>query len=298
MTQTALEGKSVSVPEADPSDANGRGDEQLVTIRPAHGWQALDMLELWRSRELIYFLAWRDVKVRYKQTAFGVAWAVLQPVVQMLVFSFIFGGLARLPSDGVPYPLFAFTGLIPWNFFANATNKASSSLVGNYSLISKVYFPRLAIPLSGVLAGLVDLAIGTVLIVVLLLITGTYPSPALLLLPLLALLATLTALSMGVWLSALDVHYRDVRYVVPFLVQVWMFLTPVVYPVSSVPERWRLLYALNPMTGVVEGFRWMLLGQGDAPGAMLAVSTAIVLVVLVSGLFYFRRMEQVFADVA
>lgn len=267
-----------------------------MIVEASRGWRALDLRELWRYRELIYFLAWRDVKVRYKQAALGVAWALLQPVLAMAIFS-ILGGLAHLSSEGLPYPVFAYTGLLPWLYFANATGNASGSLVANANLISKVYFPRLVIPLAGVLAGLVDLGVGLVLLLVLLVPFGITPSPGLLLVPLLVVLAMVTALSVSIWLSALDVQYRDVRYAVPFLIQVWMFATPVLYSPELIPERYRTLLGLNPMTGVVEGFRWALLGRAEGPGELLALSIGMVLIVLVTGLFYFYRMERTFADV-
>ncbi|MBI4494134.1 MAG: ABC transporter permease [Chloroflexi bacterium] len=277
--------------------APGPRQRPITVIEPTHGWRALDVAELWRYRELIYFLAWRDVKVRYKQTALGVAWALLQPLLAMAIFTVFFGGLARMPSDGLPYALFAYTGLLPWTYFANATTNASGSLVANSNLISKVYFPRLVIPLAGVAGGLVDLAIGFGMLVVLLVLFGVAPSANVVFLPLLVGLAVLSALSVGIWLSALDVQYRDVRYAIPFLIQVWLFATPVVYPASLVPEAYRPLYGLNPMAGVVEGFRWALLGHTAGPGPLLGVAVAVVLVLLVSGLFYFRRMERGFADV-
>jgi lipopolysaccharide transport system permease protein len=268
-----------------------------IDIEPSTGWRGLQLGELWRYRELVYFLAWRDVKVRYKQTAVGVAWTALQPLAAMAVFAVFLGRFVQVPSDGVPYALFAYVGLLPWTYFANATTGASSSLVGNANLVTKVYFPRLAIPLAGVLAGLVDLAVGFILLAALLIVFGYTPGPGLFALPLLVALAMGAALGVGVWLSALDVKYRDVRYAVPFLIQVWLFATPVVYPSSVLPPSLRLFYALNPMVGVVEGFRWVLLGHATPSLGMTAVSTAVVLMVLVTGLFYFRRVEQSFADV-
>ncbi len=269
----------------------------MTVIEGTRGWRALDLRELWRYRELIYFLAWRDVKVRYKQTALGVAWVVLQPLIAVAIFTFVFGNLARIPSDGASYALFAYAGLVPWTYFATATASASGSLVANTNLVSKVYFPRLVIPLAGVAAGFVDLAINLVLLLVLLLVSGVSLTPAVLFVPLLVAVTVLTALSVSIWLSALDVQYRDVRYAIPFVIQVWMFATPVVYPASLLPERWRVLAGLNPMAGVVEGFRWALLGKTEPPGPVMAVSLGVVLVVLVTGLFYFRRMERTFADV-
>jgi homopolymeric O-antigen transport system permease protein len=268
----------------------------IVLIQPSKGWRALDLRELWRFRELVYFLALRDIKVRYKQTALGVAWVLLQPLLAMGIFSIVFGqrGLA---ANGVPYPLFVVSGLVPWFYFSNATSGASGSVVGNTQLISKVYFPRLAIPLAAVLANLVDLSIGLVLELVLLAVFGVGFGWHLLALPLLVALIVLTALGVSVWLAALDVQYRDVRYAVPFLVQVWLFATPVIYSSGDVPERWRPLLALNPMTGVIEAFRWALLGNGDPPVSALLGSALVVALLLGTGLLYFRRMERTFADV-
>ncbi len=272
------------------------GAPPLVVIQPSRGWRALDFRELWRFRELVYFLALRDVKVRYKQTALGVAWVLLQPLLAMGIFSIVFGQRG-LTTNGVPYPLFVVSALVPWFYFSNATSGASGSVVGNTQLISKVYFPRLAIPLAAVLANLVDLSIGLLLELVLLMVFGVGLSWQLLALPVLVALVVLTALGVGVWLSALDVEYRDVRYAVPFFVQVWLFATPVIYSAGDVPERWRPLLMLNPMTGVIEGFRWALLDSGEAPLAALAGSTLIVVILLATGLLYFRRMERTFADV-
>ena len=268
-----------------------------VAIRPARGWTSLDLRELWRYRELLAFLIWRDVKVRYKQTALGAAWAILQPVFSMVVFSLFFGRLAKVPSDGVPYPVFCYCALLPWQLFAYALAESSNSVVANGNLISKIYFPRLVIPIAGVLAGLVDFTIAFSVLIVLMLHYGIAPTWTIATLPLFVLLAILSALAVGLWFSALNVQYRDVRYTVGFLTQIWLFLSPVAYPSSLVPERWRPLYGLNPMAGVVEGFRWALLGKTPAPGAMLAVSVMMVLLLLVGGLFYFRRMETSFADV-
>jgi homopolymeric O-antigen transport system permease protein len=267
-----------------------------IVIEPSRGWRALDLRELWRFRELVFFLALRDVKVRYKQTALGVAWVVLQPLLAMGIFSIVFGSRG-LTTDGTPYPLFVVSGLVPWFYFSNATSGASGSIVGNTQLISKVYFPRLAIPLAAVLGNLVDLSIGLLLELVLLVVFGVGLGWQLLAVPLLVGLSVLTALGVSVWLSALDVQYRDVRYAVPFFIQVWLFATPVIYAASDVPERWRALLTLNPMTGVIEGFRWALLGTGDPPLSALAGSLLTVGILLVTGLLYFRRMERTFADV-
>jgi lipopolysaccharide transport system permease protein len=267
-----------------------------VVIEASRGWRALDLRELWRFRELVYFLALRDVKVRYKQTALGVAWVLLQPLLAMGIFSIIFGSRG-LSTNGVPYPLFVISGLVPWFYFSNATSGASGSVVGNTQLISKVYFPRLAIPLAAVLANLVDLSIGILLMLVLLLAFGVGWTAQLLMVPVLVVLMVLTALGVSVWLSALDVQYRDVRYAVPFFIQVWLFATPVIYSAADVPERWRPILALNPMSGIIEAFRWAFLGTSEPPVAALVASMGIVLVLLVTGLLYFRRMERTFADV-
>jgi lipopolysaccharide transport system permease protein len=266
-------------------------------IAPSRGWVALKLRELWAYRELLYFLVWRDIKVRYKQTVLGAAWAIIQPFFTMVVFSLFFGSLAKMPSDGIPYPIFAYTALVPWTFFANGLTQASNSLVGNSGLIKKVYFPRLAIPIAGVLSNLVDFALAFVVLLLMMVYFRLWPTAAILWLPLLLLLAFVTALGVGLWFSALNVEFRDVRYVVPFLTQFWMFATPVAYPSSLLHEPWRTLYGLNPMAGVVEGFRWALLGNVAAPGPLIWVSAAAALVILVSGAFYFRRMERTFADV-
>src|SRR5438105_10436098 len=268
----------------------------VVVIEPSRGWRALDLRELWRFRELVYFLALRDVKVRYKQTALGVAWVLLQPLLAMGIFSIVFGQRG-LTTNGIPYPLFVVSGLVPWFYFSNATSGASGSVVGNTQLISKVYFPRLAIPLAAVLANLVDLGIGLLLELILLVVFGVGFSWNLVAIPFLVALTVLTALAVSVWLSALDVQYRDVRYAVPFLMQVWLFATPVIYSAQDVPDRWRPILALNPMSGVIEAFRWSLLGTGQPPGGALSISTLIVLALLGTGLLYFRRMERTFADV-
>jgi lipopolysaccharide transport system permease protein len=267
-----------------------------VVIQPSSGWVALRLAELWEYRELLYFLVWRDVKVRYKQTALGAAWAIIQPFFTMVVFSVFFGRLAKMPSDGIPYPLFAYAGLVPWTFFANALTQASNSLVGSGNLIRKVYFPRLVVPLSSVLSGIVDFLLAFGVLVLLMMWYGVGVSPKLFWLPVLLLQATTTALAVSLWLSALNVEYRDVRYMVPFLTQFWLFATPVAYPSSLLSEPWRTVYGLNPMVGVVEGFRWALLDTGPAPGLMLAVSGLVSLFLLVGGAYYFRRLERTFAD--
>lgn len=270
---------------------------RATTIEHRGGWQPADLSELWAHRELVLILAWRDVQVRYRQTAIGVAWVVLQPLAAMAIFSVVFGRLAGMPSDRLPYPLFALAGLAPWLYFANAVGGASGSLVANSALISKVYFPRLAIPLASVLAGLVDLLITTGALLVAMMFFGVLPGPGALLLPALAALAAVAALSVSVWLSALDVQYRDVRYAIPFLLQIWLFATPVVYPSSLVPETWRALVGLNPMASIVELFRWAATGAPAPSPGMLATSAAVTLVLLVTGVYYFRRAERTFADV-
>jgi lipopolysaccharide transport system permease protein len=271
---------------------------RVTVIRPSTGWVPLQLRELWAYRELLYFFVWRDIKVRYKQTALGAAWAVIQPFFTMVVFSLFFGRLARVPSDGLPYPVFAYSALVPWTYFATALTQASNSLVEHSRLITKVYFPRVLVPAAAVLAGLLDLAIAFIVLLAILFHYRITPTAAVVTLPLFVLLAALTALGVGLWLSALNVQYRDVRYTIPFLIQFWLVATPVAYPSSLVPERWRALYGLNPMAGVVDGFRWALLGRRAAPGALLTVSVATVVALFVGGLFYFRRMERTFADVA
>ena len=266
-------------------------------IRPRQGLWELQLKSLWEYRELLYFLVWRDVKVRYKQTALGVAWAVLQPLLAMLIFSIFFGRLAKMPSNGIPYPLFVLSALVPWQFFANALTQSSNSLVGSQNLITKVYFPRLIIPLATVVASLVDFFFAFLILLGMMLHYGLMPGPAIVLLPLYVLLAVLSALAVGLWLSALNVQFRDVKHTVPFLAQFWMFATPVVYPASLVPAKWRGWYGMNPMAGVVEGFRHALLGQATTSGTMIWVSAAAVMVLLLGGVLYFRRMEATFADI-
>jgi len=279
-----------------PERESDRGRPTLL-IRPSRGWAALDLADLWQYRELIYFLTWRDIKVRYKQTVLGGAWAILQPFLTMVVFSVFFGRLAGIPSDGLPYPIFAYCALLPWQLFAHALTESSNSLVANERLITKVYFPRLVVPISAVLAGLLDFLVAFVVLIGMMMYYHIRPTAAVWTVPLFLLLAVGAALGVGLWLSALNVQYRDVRYTIPFLTQFWLFLTPVAYPSTLVPVSWRALYGLNPMAGVVEGFRWALLGKTEGPGALLAVSVAITIVILIGGLYYFRRMEKTFADV-
>ena len=269
----------------------------ITIIRPSRGWVRLDLRELWEYRELLYFFVWRDIKVRYKQTVLGAAWAVIQPFFTMVVFSLFFGRLARMPSEGVPYPIFAYSALVPWMYFANALTGATNIMVEHQRVITKVYFPRLVLPISAVLSGLVDFGIAFTVLIGMMLFYGIVPTVAMWMLPFFILLAMITALGVGLWLSALNVQYRDVRYTIPFLVQFWLFATPIAYPSTLVPEKWRALYGLNPMAGVVEGFRWALLGKEQGPGPMLAVSAIAITLVLLGGLFYFRRMEKTFADI-
>ena len=286
------------VEQAQPLDVSHDSEAtQVFRIEPAKGWTTVGLRELWQYRELLYFLTWRDIKVRYKQTALGAAWAIIQPFFMMVVFSLFFGRLARVPSDGIPYPVFSFCALLPWQLFAHALTESSNSLVGNQNLITKVYFPRLVIPMAAVLGGLIDFLIAFAILLLLMLYYGIVPGWAIMTLPGFLLLAIGTALGVGLWLSALNVQYRDVRYTINFLVQFWLFATPVAYPSSLIPEKWRALYGLNPMAGVVEGFRWALLGKSEPPGMMLWVSVAVVVLLLLGGLYYFRRMEQEFADV-
>ena len=267
-------------------------------IQPSKGWVSLQLQELWKYRELLYFLTWRDIKVRYKQTVLGAAWAVLQPFMTMVVFSLFFGRLAKIPSDGVPYPIFSYAALVPWTFFASGLSQSSNSLVGNANLIKKVYFPRLAIPLATVLSGAVDFLIAFVVLIGMMFFFGITPTINVIFLPFLVLLAFVTAFGVGLWLSAMNVQFRDVRYTLPFLTQFWLFITPIAYPSSMIEnETLRAIYGINPMAGVVEGFRWALLGTDSAPGPVIIVSSIVALLLLISGLYYFRRMEKTFADV-
>jgi lipopolysaccharide transport system permease protein len=265
-------------------------------IRPTTGWLSLDIRELWAYRELVYFLAWREIKVRYKQTAIGVAWTVLQPLAMMAVFTVFFSKLANIPSEGVPYPLFAYAALLPWQLFSRTISESTNSLIKDQRLITRVYFPRIIVPLATTIAGIVDFAIASGLLVALMFVYGMTPGTAVIWLLAFILLMVITALGVGFWFSALNVEYRDVMYTVPFLIQFWFFVTPVVYPSSLVPERWQVLYGLNPMVGVVEGFRWALLGVGKGPSPMLAVSILIALFLFVSGIIWFQRSEENFVD--
>jgi len=272
-------------------------DVPEIDITPPRGWLDLNLREFWQFRELVYFFVWRDIKVRYKQTAIGAAWAIIQPVATMLVFTLFFGRLARIPSGGVPYPIFYLSALLPWMYFAGALQNATNSVVEHQHVITKVYFPRLVLPLSAVVPGLLDFAIGFVIFLAMMPFYHVAPGMAILLFPVFLLLAVATALGVGLWLSALNAIYRDIRYVVPFLVQFWMFASPVAYPASLVPARWRWVYGLNPMAGVIEGFRWALTGKGQPPGLLLAASAGAVVVVLMGGIAFFNRMEGTIADV-
>lgn len=304
MPETAVADDVISAQEPPGSQLPGgaapdEGGYVKTWIRPAGRWPRVDVRELWRYRGLFFFLVWRDVKVRYAQTVLGAGWAILQPLLTMVVFSAIFGGFAKIPSDGVPYPVFSLAALVPWTYFSTALAGSSNSLVANSNLITKVYFPRLVVPLASVLASLVDFAIGLVMLFLVMAGYGMFPSAeALLVLPLVVLGMMLVASGVGCWMAALNVQYRDVKYVVPFLVQVWMYLSPVVYPMSEVPAQYRAVYALNPMAGVIEAFRAVLLGTGAVSYRLIGFSLGVGVVVFVTGALYFRRMERVFADVA
>jgi lipopolysaccharide transport system permease protein len=273
------------------------GPGHVRRLEATHGWAALKLRELWRYRELMYFLMWRDIKVRYKQTALGAAWAVIQPIVSMIIFTIIFGRVAHLPSDGVPYPIFTFAALVPWNYFSYILQQSGNSLVNNANMISKVYFPRLIFPISSALAGLVDFFVAFGVLLIMMAFYHIGPGIRLLALPLFLLLAIATALGVGLWLSALNVKYRDVKFVLPFLTQVWLYASPIAYSASLVKGKLAVVYAVNPMAGTVAGFRWAILGTNHPPGLTVLPSVAVAVVLLVSGVFYFRRVEQTFADV-
>lgn len=273
-----------------------KSDTPTIFIRPSTGWTALNLRDLWVYRELIFFMIWRDLKVRYKQTLLGATWAIIQPVMTMLVFNFLFTKVAKVPTEGIPYPIFSFTALLPWGLFTTALNTASRSLTANTNMVSKVYFPRLVLPIASVLAGLVDFAIAFVLLIGMMIYYKITPTVAVWTLPLFMLLAIITALGVALWLSAINVKYRDVNYALPFLTNFWLFITPVAYSANVISQKWQLVYSLNPMAGVVNGFRWALLGAETVLGPALAVSIGISLIVLIGGLFYFRNMERTFAD--
>lgn len=264
---------------------------------PSKKWAWPKLRELWEYRELLFFFAWRDIKVRYRQTVMGVLWAIIQPFLTMVIFSLFFGRLANIPSDGLPYPVFSFAALVPWTFFANALTQASNSLVLSGNMLKKIYFPRLALPIATVFAGVVDFALAFIVLLCIMLYYGLVPTVNIIWLPFFALLALITSIGVSLWLAAMNVQFRDVRYTIPFITQAWLFVTPIAYPSSLLPDSLRIVYGLNPMAGVVEGFRWALLGTDTAPGPMLIVSSVVALLLLVSGAFYFRRMENTFADV-
>jgi lipopolysaccharide transport system permease protein len=271
-------------------------DLKTILIKPSKGWAALDLKDLWIYRELVYFMTWRDLKVRYKQTLLGASWAVLQPFLTMVVFSIFFGGLAKVPSDNVPYPIFSFTALLPWTLFTKALLDASKSLVSSSHIITKIYFPRIILPLATILAGIVDFFIAFIVLIGMMIFYQITPTSNIWTLPLFLLLALVTALGVGLWLSALNVLYRDINYATHFITQFWMFITPIAYSSTMIPDKWKLVYSLNPMAGVVNGFRWALLGIGEGPGVDLMVSVVVAIILLISGLIYFKRTERLFAD--
>jgi lipopolysaccharide transport system permease protein len=273
------------------------GSVPFVEIAPTTGWVALHLKDLWDYRELLYFLTLREIKVRYKQTAIGAAWALIQPLFTMLVFTLFFGRLAKIQTDGIPYSVFSLSGLVIWTFFANGLSTAANSLVANSNLVNKVYFPRLIVPVSAILSGSLDFVISFAMLLVVMAINGIYPGLRIIWMPAFFFMALGTALGIGLWLAALNVEYRDVRYVIPFLLQFWMFSTPIAYPSSLLHEPWRTVYALNPMVGVIDGFRWCLLGSGKSPGPAILVSSLVAILMMISGAYYFRRMERTFADI-
>ena len=279
------------------SQHNPVADTPVIRIRPASDRLANGLKELWQYRELLYFLIWRDVKVRYKQTAIGAAWAIIQPLLTMIIFTLVFGKFANMPSDGLPYPIFTFAALLPWTYFSKALSQSVSSVVADANLITKVYFPRLLLPLAAVVGGLIDFAIAFVFLLGMMAWYGLAPHSGILLLPFFVLLTMLTALSVSVWLSVINIRYRDVGQAIPFLVQIWLFASPVAYPASVVPENWRFLYNLNPLAGIIEGFRWALLGSQNPPTVSLLSTAAFVLALLYGGIVFFKRMEKTFADV-
>lgn len=287
-TMTPLKDSTVSV---------SLNDVPKTRIEPSKGWISLGLGELWNYRELLYFFVWRDIKVRYKQTVLGASWAIIQPLFTMVIFSLFFGRLAKVPSDDLPYPIFSYAALVPWTFFANGLTQSSNSLVGNSSMLKKIYFPRLTIPIASVVGGVVDFILAFLVLLGMMLFYGFVPTINMIWLPIFLFLALITSLGAGLWLSALNVQFRDIRYSTSFLVQAWLFATPIAYPSSLLSEPWRTLYGINPMAGVVEGFRWALLGTDTAPGSIIIVSSVVAISLLVSGAFYFRRLEKTFADV-
>jgi lipopolysaccharide transport system permease protein len=296
MGNAKQEGMTVPLATTSPARVD-QADPPFVRIQVSRGWAPLKLRDLWEHRELLYFLAWRDVAIRYKQTIFGALWAIIQPFMTMVAFSLFFGQLAKIPSDGVPYPIFSYTALLPWNYFAQSLAKSSNSLVGSANLITKVYFPRLVLPIASVLPPLLDFAIAFIVLLGMMVFYGISPTLAIVLLPALLITSVMCALGAGLWLSALNVEYRDIAYVVPFLTQLWMVATPIAYPSSLIEEPWRTLYGLNPMVGVIEGFRWALLGT-KPPEALLMLSASVSVLMLLSGAFYYRRAERTFADIA
>ena len=281
-------GDDISVPLA---------NQQVTIIRPSKGWVPLELRELWEYRDLLYLFVWRDLKVRYKQTMVGASWAIIQPFIAMVVLSIFFGKLIKVPSEGIPYPIFVYTALVPWMYFVNALTQSSNSVVGNHMVITKVYFPRLIIPMTTIITGLLDFVIALSILLGMMLIYRIVPTAAIWTLPFFIMLTIATALGLGLWLAALNVEYRDVRFILPFLTQIWFFITPVAYPSTLVPEPWRTIYGLNPMSGVVEGFRWALLGKAQPPSMILVVSSIVVIGLLIGGLYFYRYKEQKFADV-
>lgn len=279
------------------SQLSNESSEHVTTILPASKWPNINLRELWNYRELLFILAWRDVSVRYKQSAVGIGWAVIQPLTMMLIFTIVFGGFAKLPSEGVPYPIFTFCALLPWNYFASSLTGSSSSLVSSSHLVTKVYFPRLLLPLSKVFSGLIDFGIGFIILLAMMLWYGIVPTIGILFLPLFLIVAMLASLGVGLWLTAINVKYRDVAFVVPFMVQIWMYISPVAYSTTIVPERYIWIYGLNPMVGVIEGFRWAMLGKESPNIELMLISLCWIIVILVGGLFYFKKMEKVFADI-
>ena len=268
-----------------------------LVIKPKKGWQLIDFKELKAYRDLFYFLVLRDIKIKYKQTGLGVGWAVIQPFFTMIVFSLFFGRLAKVPSDNIPYPIFVYAALVPWTYFANSLTLSANSLVGNTDLVTKIYFPRLIVPIAPILAGLLDFFIALIVLFAMMFFYGLTPTPYVIVFPFLTLLMMMVGVGVGTWLAALNAQYRDIKYTVPFMIQLWMFSSPIVYPASMIPEKFRLWYGLNPMAGVIEGFRSVLLGTVPFPFRMVAISTIVSILLFVSGIMYFRRMERYFADV-